>query len=553
MELAKNIILLLVGVAVFLLGMNMMSGGLKKATGPKIKNLFDKFKTNRFAGIGVGAATTALIQSSAATSVMAIGFINAGIMSIFQALSIIMGAYIGTNITGLLVSLSSFNNGGTSVDITIFFMVFAFIGVVMTFFNNQKIKHIGEIFAGLGLLFFGLFTLKDALASEQINEFSRNVFSAISNPFLLLIVGALFTMLLQSSSASTGIMIVMCSTGAVGVSSAVYVALGATIGTVLTTIIATIGGSTNAKRVGVICFLMKVVAGLVSLSILWPLDSAFGIFETMSNWFATPGLFIAVFMVIYNAVVVFVMLPFMKGFEKLSIKLIEDKKSSELESYVKFIDKNMLKNPDIALMQVKKEIVHMNELAFENYKRGFFAITNVDLTAQKEIEKCEDGIDYLNKAITDFLIELSAKSGDENQKIIGGYFHAINDIERIGDHASNFLDQTIKMSSLGLKFSSVATRELNEFNETLEKMFVLSFQILDKGDVNLLSELHKLEDKTDTMKESISTAHFDRITKGECVVELSPFLSTLVSELERIADHLTNIGYIQLNPTGDED
>lgn len=552
MDLFKNIILLFVGAAVFLLGMNMMSSGLRKATGGRIKKLFSKVKDNKLASLGIGAATTALIQSSAATSIMAIGFLSVGVMTIYQTLSVMMGAYIGTTVTGLIVSISSLG-GVETFDITLVFMLLTFVGVVLSFFKNNIVKHIGEILAGLGLLFFGLFTLKDAFSSTQINKFSQNVFSAIENPFLLVVLGALFTMLVQSSSASTGIMIVMCGTGAVTVSSAVYVALGATVGTVVTTIIASITGSSKGKRVAVIALIIRVVMALLFLAILWPLDAVFSIFDKLSSLFVTKGLFIAVFMVVYNVITMLILLPFVNKIVDLSTKLFKDKEQTELESYVKFIDVKMLNNPEIALMQVEKEIANMSRLAFENYKRGYNAILNDDLSEKELIIKTENGIDYLNNRITDFLIELSSKVEYKESRKIGGYFHVINDIERVGDHAENFLDNSIKMHDLNLKFSSVAKKEINELNEVIEKMFEKTFESFNNPSEELVKEIHTLEDKTDDLKDEISTAHYNRITKGTCTIELSPFLCTLVSELERIGDHLTNVGYIHISPTGDEE
>ena len=242
-------------------------------------------------------------------------------------------------------------------------------------------------------------------------------------------------------------------------------------------------------------------------------------------------------------------LDFLKGLYKLDHFIYYNFGDFKLIK-VKYIDEKMLNSPDVALMQVKKEIIHMSELAFENYKRGIKAIINTDLSEQKEIKNCEDTIDFLNEKITDFLIKLTAHSSVENEKIIGGYYHAINDIERIGDHASNFIDHAIKMHDLNLKFSEIAVKELSEFDDVLNKMFNMTNEILNSGDTNMLKELHSYEDKTDELKVTISNAHFDRITKGTCTVEVSPFLSTLVSELERIGDHLTNVGYIVLNPTG---
>lgn len=551
-DLTTNIIILIVGIAVLLLGMNLMSTGLKKVSGPRVRSLFNKIKNNRFLGLGIGAGATALIQSSAATSVMAVGFINAGVMSIFQAVSIIMGAYIGTTATGLIVSLSTLNGGGSSFSIDLVFMCLIVIGVVLSFFKKNIVKHIGEICSGLGLLFLGLFMLNGAFKYPEIQNAFTNLFSVVSNPFLLLLIGMLLTMLVQSSSASTGIMIVMVAAGAVNVSAAIYVAVGATIGTVVTTILATIGGSTNAKRTAAIVFTMRVLMALLFLAIFWPINSAFNIFDTMSKWFGpNTGLFIAVFMVIYNVITMFMLLPFIRTFENLATKLIKDKQAEGMKSYIKFIDDKLINSPAIAMSQVKKEIVNMNQLTKDNFIRAYDAIINQNFENEDLICKTEEGIDYLNITITDFLINLSHNADDNDLRIIGGYFHALNDIERIGDHAYNFLENAKKMKDLDLKFSETAKKELEEMYDAIVSMFDQTFKIFEKATDKKVEELHNLEDKTDVLATNLAKAHYERITKNQCKPELSPFYSTFVSELERVADHLTNIGYISIHPTGD--
>ena len=394
LKLGEVIILLLVGVAVFLLGMTLMSSGLKKTAGKRIRSLFNKLGNNRFAGLGIGASVTAIIQSSAATSIMAIGFINAGVMSIFQAVSIIMGAYIGTTVTGLLVSLSSI---GSSFSIDIIFMILVVIGVVMSFLKSKTLKHIGEICTGLGVLFLGLYVLKEAFKYSDLNQTLENLFAVISNPFLLLLIGAILTMLVQSSSASTGIMIVMVSTGAVGVSEAIYVALGATIGTVVTTILATIGGSTNSKRTAIIVLSMRIIMALLFLAIIWPLNYFFNILDLLSKPFGSnTGLFVAVFMVVYNIITMFALLPFINVFVNASSKIIKDKQAETMHLYIKFIVDKMLNNTSIAMMQVQKEIDNMNRLAKENFVRSYNAIIEQDFSESAEIISCtadmfEDG------------------------------------------------------------------------------------------------------------------------------------------------------------------
>lgn len=544
-NLATAIILLLVGIAVFITGMNLMSSGLKKSCGRGVKNLFKKIQNNPLAGLGIGTGTTAIIQSSAATSVMVIGFINAGIMSIAQGISVILGAYIGTTVTGLLVSVSSLE-----FSISVYLTSLAFIGVVMMFFKKEKVKNIGEILLGLGLLFFGLESMKSAFGYEQINNFFVSLFSNISFPLLLMLLGALFTALVQSSSATSGIVIVMVSQGSLSFSLGMYIVLGATIGTVITTIIATIGGSVNAKRTGLMCLIIRCFTALVALAIIWPLNEPISNF--FINTFRSSGLALAMFLVIFNIIFMLALLPFVNKFAKLSTYLVKDKQLDSLKSELKFIDSQMINSPSIATMQVKKEISHMLDLAFLNYNLGFNRIVNQDINNDKEIIKNEEAIDYINNEVTNFLISISNKVTNEDEKLVGSYFHVVNDIERIGDHAYNFYEASLKMEENELKFSDLAKKGLNEMNSLVISMFELAKELFNEPSKEKLLEIHSIEDKTDELKLKLSEEHYERIRSNKCTMELSPFYSTFVSELERVADHLTNIGYSQVSPTGDD-
>ena len=544
-KLITDLILILVGAAVFIIGMNMMSSGLKKATGRGLRRLLKKIRDNRFACLGIGTAATALVQSSAATSVMAIGFISAGVMTVFQGVCIILGAYIGTTVTGLLASLSTFSFSS-------YFIVLAVIGVILMFFKNEKLKSVGEILAGLGLLFFGLSTM-----SKTINN-NTDIINAVQSffgaswmiPPLLMLVGALVTALFQSSSATSGIAIAMVSGGALGFNSAIYIVLGGTIGTVITTLIATIGSNVNAKRTGIICLIIRIFTGLVALAIYWPLQGILG--NALLTMFGSEALAVAMFLVIYNVVFMLLILPFVQVFVKLSEKLVKDKDEEKMKKALKYIDKHLLNTPSIAMMQVKKEIINMMELSHENMQRGFKRIIEQDASNDKLIIETEDKVDYINNKLTDFMIELTHTVSIDEEKVLGSYFHVVNDVERIGDHAYNFYEQSIKMVDKDLAFSDTAKKEFQEMFDVIEKMFVLAFAIFDNGTRVNLRKLHDLETKTDELKNQLSSAHYERIQKNTCKMENSPFYTTLVSELERVADHLVNVGYSIVNPTGDD-
>ena len=546
-ELIVSVITLLVGAAVFIIGMNMMSSGLKKSTGPGLRRLLKRIRNNRFAGLGIGAAVTALIQSSAATSVMAIGFINAGAMTIFQGVCIILGAYIGTTVTGLLASLSSFS-------ISHYFILLAVIGVILMFIKKEKIKNFGEILAGLGLLFFGLNTMSSAITNNtDLIDGIKAFFQAIDFPPLLLLIGAIVTALLQSSSATSGIAIAMVSTGALGFNDAVYLVLGATIGTVITTLIATIGGNVNAKRTGIICLVIRITTALIALAIYWPLAASFDLESAIPGVFGSASLAVALLLIAYNIVFMLAVLPFVQVFEKLSIKLIKDKDEEKMKKALKYIDRRLLETPTIALMQVKREIINMMELAHENLKRGFNRILTQDPSEDKELIETEDKIDYINNKITDYLIELTHTASLKDEQMIGSFFHVVNDVERIGDHAYNFYESSLKMVANDLKFSDVAKKEFQEMFDIIDQMFELSFVIFHDQTGTYLKKLHDLENDTDNLKNKLSSAHYERIQKNMCKMENSPFYTTLVSELERVADHLVNVGYSIDSPVGDDE
>ena len=550
-QLVLSIITLFVGAAVFIVGMNMMSSGLKKSTGRGLKRLLKKIRNNRFACFGIGTTVTALVQSSAATGVMAIGFIAAGTMTVFQGVNIILGAYVGTTITGFLAALST-------VKIAKYFVIVAAIGVILMFFKKELVKNIGEILAGLGLLFFGLSTMSGVLdvktGNPQLVSAVQDFFGAVSFPLLLLLIGALVTVLVQSSSASVSI-IVSITGSVLGFEQAMYLVLGATIGTVFTLLIATIGGNVNVKRTGIIVLIIRILTALIALAICWPLGKHITAgFETIIdfNEKGGPALAIALFHILYNVIFMLAALPLVKPLEKLAVKLVKDKEQEKMRESIKFIDNHLLNTPSIAMMQVKREIINMMHLSYDNLKIGYQRLVNQDNTKDKELIETEDKIDYINNEITQFLINLTHNVSLSDEKTLGSYFHVVNDIERIGDHAYNFYESSLKMVENDLAFSDIAKKEFDSMFDVVCQMFDLTFIIFHDKSSDSLRKLHDLENQTDELKNKLSSAHYERIQNKTCHVENSPFYTTLVSELERVADHLVNIGYSIVNPIGDD-
>ena len=331
----------------------------------------------------------------------------------------------------------------------------------------------------------------------------------------------------------------MISGGAIAVDSGIYIIIGATLGTVATTLLASVGGDIKGKRTAWICFVLRFITSFLTISILAILTTQnIYIGELLTQLFSSFEFAAAMFLVFYNLLFMPLLIPFLKPCIKLSEKLIKDKKEEGMKSVIHYIDAHLLKSPNIAIMQTKREIVHMFELSKENYIRGYERITKQTTEQDKSILEVEDQIDYLNKAITDFLIKLANNVSDEDSKKVGGYFHVINDIERIGDHACNFLDESKIM--------------VEELNKIIIEMFDLALIIFRNNDTDDLKKLHILEEKTDELSKSLAQNHYHRITQNSCSPELTSFYSELITELERVADHLTNIGYSILDPIGDE-
>lgn len=539
------ILALLAGSGVFMAGMNMLSSNLEKIAGNKMKSLLGKISNNRFAGVGIGASVTAIIQSSAATTVMAIGFVNAGVMTLMQATAIIMGANIGTTVTGLLVSLSSF-------DISLYFSVFTFIGIMMMFIKNDKVKIIGGILAGLGLLFVGLDLMSNAFNDPAIKEFFIKIFTSINFPLLLILCGIVFTALLQSSSAATGLVIVMVGNGAIDVSSALFIILGSNIGTCVTAIIASIGTTTNAKRTAFIHLAFNVIGTIIFTIFIWIFTPY--IVSFLDAIFPNNGeMQIALFHIIFNVTTTLLLLPFIKWLVKLAELVIREKKKESAPAFtLKYVDDRLLKTPPIALMQVKKEVEYMASLANENLERSFDVIFLKDKTKIDKVYEVEEHINFMNNALTKYLIKLSSLVNSDEEKIIGSYFHVLNDIERIGDHAENFLEVGIKLIENNLSFSKEGEEEVKTMYSKVLAMYDLAIEGFDDVKKNHLKELDKYEQQLDDMKDDLSSSHFDRLADGKCSIEMGDMFFSIISGLERVGDHLVNVGYSIFNPTGSQ-
>ena len=550
MELVKSLILLLAGVGVFIVGMNMMGDGLEKGAGGGLKKLLAKISNNRFAGVAIGTTVTGIIQSSSAPSVMVIGLVNAGVMTLFQAVSIIMGANIGTTVTGLIVALSGSKGAISFSDIAI---LLAFIGVMMMFIKRERVKLISSILCGLGVIFVGLDIMGGALDGEAISSFFKGIFEVVNFPLLLIIIGAVFTAIIQSSSAATGIVIVMTGSGVISVESALFIVLGSNIGTCATALLACIGTGTNAKRTALIHFTFNVIGTVLFTAFLWPTGSWF---PNILSVLPTQEMQIAVFHVIFNVTTTIVLLPFTKLLVKYAMLVIKDKKTKDEREQLKFVDERLLVTPAIAYEQVKKEIEYMAQLAKSNVDASLKDIEEHKSDVPPAIYAREKTINFTNKALTDFLIKLSSEVNANDEKHIGAFFHVINDLERIGDHAKNFIEISEEMNEKEITFSSEAREEISYMSAKVMRMFDLTVDIFDKEKASAsqekLTELSAIEAETDKLKKENIAKHYARLSANICDATHSPYYVSIITRLERVGDHLVNVGYSVVNPTGSQ-
>lgn len=550
LQLIYSLIWLLAGVGIFIVGMNFMGDALEKSAGSGMKRLLEKISNNRISGVGIGAGVTAIIQSSSATSVMVIGLVNAGVMTLMQATPIIMGANVGTTITGVLVALKNdyFN---------MIMYLLAFAGVMMSFFKKEKIKIAGSLCCGLGLIFVGLEVMssEQAFGNPLVEKLFINIFRTIDFPLLLIFVGIIFTALIQSSSAATGVVITMVGAGILPLDLALFIVLGANIGTCVTALLASVGANANSKRVALIHFTFNVIGTAIFTAIIWLFkDNVVNLLVSIlpGEDIMSAQMRLSVFHVIFNLSTTCMLLPFVKHLVKLSCMIIKDKNENAESLTLKYVDDRLLSMPPVALMQVKKEMDYMLSLVEENTALAFVAMETGSAEHSEHIRTNEDIINFTNSALTQFLIKLSVNVEESDEKVIGSYFHVLNDLERIGDHAENFHEIGVEMIDKNISFSPKALGGITMMRDRIMQMFDISKEIFENLDKEKLPDLTVLEQGVDDMKREFIASHFARLAEGNCSVDVSPYYSSVITGLERVADHLVNVGYSIMNPTGSQ-
>lgn len=534
---------LLGGIGVFLYGMKLMGDSLEMVAGNEIKRMFAKISNKKLIGVGIGTVTTAVVQSSAAIIVMSMGFVNSGLMSLTQAITISYGANIGTCVTALIVAVGV--GGFADVQLTVIFAALAGVGALMIMFTKKdKVKKIGGIITGLGMIFVGLSVMTSSMSifsqSDKISAF----LAKISNPALLLLFGILFTALIQSSSAVSGIVITMVASvpALLQFDQALYIILGSNIGTCITSLIAAIGTNTNAKRAAVINVFYKTVGVIIFgiLSIWVPFGKMFSVFKA-------PALQVAMFHLFFNVVATVIFFPFTNLMVKASEKIMPEKKKpvDENEPHLYFLEERLLRTPPVAVAQLKNEIVNMAEIAKSNFDKCMDAVMVGKVSdVIDEIAKNEKCLNFLNREITKYLVKLSQVDLSEDDKIlISTSYHTVSDIERIGDYAENISEYAEKMEADKLTFSPKAISEIQTLKATITNLYDEVMKTYKEDTLDYIDKVNEYEESVDRQKEEMGEHHIERMNKGECTPEVGAIYLSLSSNAERVADHMTNIAY----------
>lgn len=526
------IFLLLGGLGMFLYGMTMMSDGLENVAGDKMRQTLEMLTTNRFAAVGVGAGVTAVVQSSSATTVMVVGFVNAGLMTLLQATGVIMGANIGTTITAQLIAFKL-------SDIAPFIL---FVGMFMTvFIKKRAISRIGEIVLGFGILFLGLDLMSRSMVPLRSHEGFQALLTNFSNPLLGILIGAIFTAVIQSSSASMGILQALAAMGLIGLDGAVFVILGQNIGTCVTAVLSSLGASTNSKRTAGIHLMFNVIGTLIYLLALLLFPGIVTWVESLSIGDASRQ--IANFHTIFNITVTVLLFPFAKHMVKLITKIIKDKHGDEhVEKRLIYLDERITQTPSITLTQTLKEINRMGEIVYDNFKISTEAFFEYDEKKVEKIFEVEKTIDYLTNEITHYLIEFKGLKLSKNDlRIMGSLHHVVIDLERIGDLAENIAENAITRSDKKVPLSSEGQAELKSISEKAAEALRVSLEVFRLRDVSRLHEVISLEQEVDDMKRDYTNNHIDRLQEKYCDPNAGVIFTNLVAIFERIADHANNI------------
>ncbi len=542
------IMTLTAGIGVFLVACQMMSNNLESASSRKLRRLFAKTGDNKWVGVGIGLLGTAAIQSSGAVTVMVIGFVNVGIMSLTQAATIIYGSNIGTTVTAQLVALGMFGNGGIST--TIIFAAFAGIGAFISLFSKtDKGKQTGGILTGFGMLFVGLSMMASAMDDFAALPEIKTMLASVSNPLLLVVVGALLTAIIQSSSVMTSIAITMVVTGLINLTQGIYLTMGSNIGSCVVAMIAGMTSGTNAKRtalihlifnvMGVVIFMLLALVLRIASSGAWSYGTLF------ERWFpSAPQIQLAMFHTFFNVCTMLIALPLTNVLVSTACRLVPERTDvPEERPRLKYLDPSMLSTPAVALRQFKTEIENMAEMAITNFRRAIKTITTMDFSETEEFRQTEDDLNYLNKELLRYSVALSENNlNSYDQRYLSSTIRTVSDLERVGDYAENIVEYATSLKEQEAVFSQEAVGEILQMEKLVNNLYDEVMQAYHAKDMDALNRALAIEDQIDDLTDEMERNHIRRLTEGTCSPAVGAEYLSLAQNSERVGDHLINVG-----------
>lgn len=533
-----DVFMLLGGLVLFLYGMNVMGGGLEKLSGSKLERILENLTNNPLKGVLVGAGVTAIIQSSSATTVMVVGFVNSGIMKLKQAIGIIMGANIGTTVTAWILSLTGIQGDSIWISMlkpTSFAPILAVIGMgVIMFSKSGRKRDLGSILVGFFMLMFGMSAMSDAVAPLANSEAFTSILLLFTNPLFGVLAGAVLTAIIQSSSASVGILQALATTGSITYGMAIPIIMGQNIGTCATALISCIGANKNAKRAAMVHFYFNIIGTIIFLALFYVLDAIIGFSFTATS---INGAEIAMIHTVFNLTSTAIMLPFGNQLAKLATLTIREGSKEEV-----LLDERLLNVPSFAIEQCKNVTGEMAALARNTLNMSLAMIDKYDAKTAKLIIENEDKIDRYEDVLGTYLVKLSARElSEEDSNEVSKLLHIIGDLERIGDHCVNIVESVQEMANKGIAFSNIAKGELGVMGSAVSEIVGFATDIVATEDLKLASKVEPLEEVIDGLETELKMRHVRRLKDGNCTIELGFIFSDLITNYERVADHCSNI------------
>ena len=544
-EIIEHLFQLIAGIGVYLIAFKMISSNLEAVSSDRLKKTFARISDSKLIGLFIGIVATVLIQSSSAVTVMTIGFVNAGILSLTQAATIVFGGEIGTTVSGQIVALGLYNM--ETFDLNALFSSFAGLGVVVSSVaKKDNLKKTGEIISGFGLLFIGLGLMSSSMRSFAELDSLKLFLSQLDNVVFLMVAGAIITAIIHSSAAMTSIAITMVATGLISFEQGIYITLGANVGTCFTGMMAAMSSNANSKRTSVIQLIFNTGGALLVLLI----DTLIKAFSPVSIGILFERLFpgaphyqLAMFHTVFNIASVIIVLPLTDLLVSLSKKIIPDDETDEVNERFYYVDENMLKTPAIAVSQVKKEIVNMAAIAIENFNRAIRSFMDKDVDEKKAFVSNENELNFLNKKLVEFVVKLTGLNNisKKDYMYLSSTYKAIADIERIGDYSENIMEYADNLKEYDGKLSDHAKEEIKELRDLINNLYELTIEAYEKNNKSSFKKSMKVEDKVDDLTQRMAENHIDRLNKNLCSAEVGAQFLKLASDVERIGDHLINI------------